>query len=358
MAIHQLIVSAAPGDAATNAAFEIRDLLRRIGPSELFAANIHEGLLHEVRPLDDLLARDSIVDRRDPIVFHGSIGSDAVFDLLWQFDNPLVLVYHNVSPDEYFREYSEDFADLLREGRRRIGQLRDRVVVALADSEFNATELVLMGFERVLVSPLIIDVHRMRSIQPDPVALSQLQALEGPVLLYVGQFLPHKRPEFLLQAFHILSTYLVPGAHLALIGASRLPAYRHRLDELIRELNLPRLHMVGAVPDPILSAYLNRADIFVTASEHEGFCVPLIEAMAFDIPVVARQFAAIPDTIGDAGICLAPEDGPAVFAEAVTELVAVPELGEVLAKRGRERVKDYDSDLARVTLLHNLLEVL
>jgi L-malate glycosyltransferase len=291
MAFHQLIVSAAPGDAATNSAFEIRDLLRRIGPSEIFAANIHEGLAHEVHASSHLLD-PRYVAPDDPLIFHGSIGSREVFDLVWRCENPIVLLYHNVSPERFFREYSPEFADLLRDGRRQIAQLRTRVVLALADSAYNAEELASMGFENVLVSPLIIDVHRLRGITPNPTALAQLEALEGPFLLYVGQFLPHKRPEFLLQAFHILSTYLVPGAHLAFIGASRLPAYRHRLDEFIRELNLPRLHMVGQVPDQILAAYLHRADAFVTASEHEGFCVPLIEAMGFDLPVVARGFAA------------------------------------------------------------------
>ena len=357
MAFHQVIVSAAPADAATNSALEIRDLLRRAGPSEVFAANIHQALAHQVRPLDDLVQAQGPAQARDTLIFHGSIGSPEVFDLLEKLKNPLVLMYHNVSPAHAFQGYSEHFSQLLRDGRRRIAQLRSRFELALAPSAFNAEELRAMGYDDVRVSPLIIDVHRLRSITPDPALLAQLEAMEGPFLLYVGQFLPHKRPDFLLQAFHILSTYLVPGAHLALIGASRVLSYRHQLDELIRGLNLPRLHMVGAVPDEILAAYFHRADTFVTASEHEGFCVPLVEAMAFDVPVVARAFAAIPETVDDAALCIGRQDGPSVFAEAVSELASAPGIREELVERGRRRVRVFDPDLARKTLLRHLLEV-
>lgn len=350
-----MIVSAAPGDAATNSAMEIRSLLRHLGPSELYAAHVHPDLEQDVLRL--VAGSPPPIAPSDIVIFHATIGSREVFDVLWMMPQTLVVYYHNVSPSSAFEQYSPEFATLLRTGRKAIAQLARRTTLALAPSAFNAAELAAMGFRDPRVSPLIVNVERLRAVDPHPLAAEQLAALEGPLLLSVGQFLPHKRPEFLLQAFHVLSTYLVPGAQLALIGASRLPAFRSRLDRYIRELNLSGVHMVGEVPDQVLRAYFERADIFTTASEHEGFCVPLVEAMMFDVPIVARCHGAIPETLAGAGLLVAAEDGPFVYAEALCELVVNASTRARLVEAGRARASQFHPDVARRMLLEHLLDV-
>jgi glycosyltransferase involved in cell wall biosynthesis len=177
------------------------------------------------------------------------------------------------------------------------------------------------------------------------------------MVLFVGQLLPHKKPEFLIEAYYILCTYLMPGAKLMLVGNARLGRYRRALQSLVKELSLPGAVMTGHVSSGELASLYRRASVFATASEHEGFCVPVLEAMSFDVPVLARRFAAIPETVGTAGLLLHPDDPPSVAAEALAVLIEDQALrGEVVA-RGRERVDHFDVDESRAILMEHLLSL-
>src|SRR5262249_16897583 len=157
---------------------------------------------------------------------------------------------------------------------------------------------------------------------------------DGPILVCVAQLMPHKRPDFLVEVMHIAETYLEMRGFLMLVGHHRLERYARAIKEQVRELNLAGVHVVGGVDNADLVAVFRSAAGVVTASEHEGFCLPLIEAMTFDKPVVARACAAIPETVGDAALLLPPGNGPTLFAEAVTELLGQPKLEAELVRRG------------------------
>ena len=359
MRFDQVVVTAAPGDATTGSAFEIRRLLRQVGPSEIFAYHIDPLLHGEVLPLHDFTShnRDGRRGPDDIILFHGSIGAPEVFSFVMARPERIVLVYHNISPVDAFLPYDPEKAGLLESGRRDIARLARRVELALAPSHFNARELVAMGYRDVRVWPLIVDLERMRDVEPDAQTVADLNELDGPLLLSVGQILPHKRPDFLVKAFHILSTYLIPEARLAMVGAPRIETYRRRLWTYIDELNLFRLHRVGHITEEILAAYWRRADAYVTASEHEGFLVTALEAMGFDLPIVARSYGAIPETIGGAGVVLPPEEGPEVFAEAMAEVLTNANLRNQLVERGRRRREDFDAQESRKAFLRYMAEV-
>jgi glycosyltransferase involved in cell wall biosynthesis len=155
----------------------------------------------------------------------------------------------------------------------------------------------------------------------------------------------------------VLTTYSRPDAHLALVGAPRLPRYTASIELLLHELHLPGAWIPGRVSDEELAAYYRRADLFVTASEHEGFCAPLLEAMAFGVPVLARSFAAVPETAGDAAVLLDPDDGPLVMAEAMDEMLGDKALRDDLVARGRRRVQDFNPEASRATVLQHLLDM-
>jgi glycosyltransferase involved in cell wall biosynthesis len=243
-------------------------------------------------------------------------------------------------------------------GRRELAALSRRAVMALAASEFNAEDLRSLGYRNVRVSPLLLDVDRLQALEPNALTVNHFeQMVKGPVVLFVGQLLPHKRPDFLLQAYHALTTYLDPEAHLILVGSPRLPRYTAALELLVRELHLPRAWITGRVGDDELVAFYRRADLFVTASEHEGFCAPLLEAMAFDVPVLARSFAAIPETVQDAALLLAPDDGPLVMAEAMRLALEDDALRAGLVRRGRRRLAHFAPDAARAALVSHLMEL-
>jgi glycosyltransferase involved in cell wall biosynthesis len=184
-----------------------------------------------------------------------------------------------------------------------------------------------------------------------------LEALDGPVLLFVGQLLPHKRPDLLLQAYHVLTTYLLPEAHLVLLGPARNARYGRALMTLVSEMNLHRARIPGWVTTEQVAAYYRQADAFVTMSEHEGVCVPILEAMSFDLPVLARSFGAIPETMGNAGLLLPAEEDPFLIAEALAELLTPDALRSELIGRGRERLTSFGIEIAHAAFLRHLMEL-
>lgn len=359
MQINQLVVSASPGDAITTAALEMRAVLRRIGPSEVYARFIDPALASVVLPLSLYARHRSRAPRpaADLLVFHASIGQPDVLAFLRERPERLVLVYHNISPASAFLPYDPAFAGLLEGGRRELEHLRDRTTMALGVSEYNAAELEALGFRDVRVAPLVVDVRALVGLEPDPGTANHLTTqVEGGVVLFVGQLLPHKRPDLLLKAFHLLCTYTRPDAHLILVGAARLDRYRASLQLFAQELNL-RAWLTGPVTAAQLAAFYRRADVFATASEHEGFCVPLIEAMAFGVPIVARSHGAIPETLGASGLLLPPDDDPVLLAEALACVLDRPQVRRDLVARGARRLAAFDPDEARATLLGHLLDV-
>lgn len=356
--MHQVLVSASPGDAVTTSALELQSLLSLVGPSRIYARYYAPELAGRVLPISEYRQRPD-QDRDDLLVFHASIGDDDVAAFMAERTERLVVVYHNISPAEPFRPFDPGFADLLDSGRAQLAALRDRTTLALADSEFNARELEALGFADVRVSPLVVDLAALLATEPDPATEHHLtNVIEGPVFVYVGQLLPHKRPDLLLQAFYVLTTFLLPEAKVILVGPSRLKRYQQIVQHFVRELGLaPSAWLTGYVTTGQLAAFYRRADVFVTASEHEGFCVPLLEAMAFDLPVVARSRAAVPETLGDAGLLLPPEDDPVLMAEAMAAVATDGALARELTGRGRRRLDRFDPERAGAAMLGHVLSV-
>ncbi|HVM05961.1 MAG TPA: glycosyltransferase [Acidimicrobiales bacterium] len=361
--VHQVVVSASAGDAVTNEALAMRSALRTlgaVGECEIFARYHEPALAGEVVPLDEYARRSppTAAAGEDVLVVHASIGEPAVAEFLAGRPERIVVVYHNISPSESFRPYDPAFADLLDGGRRELAELRPRVAMALADSAFNAADLESMGYHDVRVSPLVVDAAALTRIEPDPGTAHHLaEVVEGPVLLHVGQLLPHKRPDLLVQAYHVLTTYLEPEVRLVLVGPGRLPRYRAAVQHYVHELSLPGAWLAGPVSDAALAAFYRRADVFVTASGHEGFCVPVLEAMAFGVPVVARACGAIPETAGDAALLLPPGDDPVLLAEALATLLDDADLRASLAARGRERLDDFDPARSAAVFLGHVAEL-
>lgn len=347
-------MAAAPGDAITNQALELRRVLRLAGTrSKVFARYIDPSLAGVVEPLDRYPAvagADGAV-----LLYHASIGEPEVTRFLHERPERLAVLYHNMSPAEPFLPYDPGFAARLAEGRRELASLVPRVSRALAVSAFNATDLTGLGYRDVGVAPLIVDLNPLLTAVPHAETVEWQSEVPGPVLLFVGQLLPHKQPDALLRAYHALVTYLLPEAHLFLIGAPRLPRYKECLQLFIQELNLTRC---GIIKSPVsieeLAAYYRRADGFVTLSGHEGFCVPLLEAMAFGKPILARAAAGVPDTLGGAGLLIGPDDGTLVAAEAMYEILTNTALRDDLVARGKRRLADFRPERAREILLGHL----
>jgi L-malate glycosyltransferase len=315
--IHQLVVSASPRDAVTNSALEIRSLLRQHGPSEVFALNRHHEVAHEIHDADAYV--DFLPQEKDPFtLIHLSMGDERFLPFVQSLPGQFILSYHNLTPAKYFAAWDPSTARKLEEGTVYLERLRGRTSVALADSEFNATDLRASGYECVTVGGLILGREALLDLAP----ASIVAPTRGPVILSVGQLYPHKRPDVLIAAFHELVTWQRPDAHLVLAGAARLRTYADAVERYISRLGLgPRVTVTGSITDAELAAWYRRADLFVVASEHEGFCVPLVEAMLFEVPIVGRANGAVAETTLDAGVVLRGDASPTVMAEVMREVL-------------------------------------
>ena len=353
--VHQILAAASPGDAITNAALEYRNVLRRVGPSEVFARYIAPSSAGDVRPLSDYRSCGS----QGVLVYHASIGEPTVEAFLRSRHEPLVLVYHNITPAKYFEGLDDKFAELLVLGRAELEEMRPRVARAIAVSHFNAAELDAIGYKDVRVIPPVVDPSRLVRTTPDPATAKWLdRTFPEPMLLFVGQLLPHKRPDLLVKAMHVAATYLGVQVTMLLVGQNRYARYADAISAQIRELNIHYVHVMGSVGDEVLAAMFRRSVAFVTASEHEGFCVPLLEAMAFDVPVVARSCAAIPETVGDAGLLLPAWSGAELIGEAIARVVDDADLRADLVGRGRRRLGELTATDASTAMLETIGELI
>jgi glycosyltransferase involved in cell wall biosynthesis len=298
-AVHQLLPDAVTGDAITNHALSIRDHLRASGfASDIFAKRVEAEVAHEARPFNNS-EDDSQIDAGAGLIYHHSIGSEVTAAAV-AHAGAKCLVYHNVTPAEFFTPHRPGFAWLLEAGRASLRRLARHFPCSVGDSAFNAAELAAAGFDAPGVLPIIVGPDKW-NIEADESLMRDLQ--DGRTnLLFVGRSAPNKRQDALVEIF---AEYLKldPAARLILAGEARASdPYSRELTREIERRGLTRSVIVtGKITDAALLAYYRTAHLYLSASEHEGFGVPLVEAMWFDVPVLARRGTAVTETLGGAG---------------------------------------------------------
>jgi L-malate glycosyltransferase len=300
-AIHQIMTGFLYGDALGNQAAHIRELLRSWGYRSQVYAQYRDHRLEDPG-LDYRRYRD---DPDDVILFHYSIGSP-VTGFVRSLSAQIVPYYHNVTPAGFLRGYNEPLADYLEQGRRELATFKD-AALAVAVSEYNRLEMLEAGFEHVEVVPCFLTFDALRA-SADSSAGQAVTARydDGAVnLLFVGRLVPNKRQDDLIRAFSAYHNLITPHSRLLLVGSEvNAPGYRLELEAMAGARNLTEhVHVVGAVgPGQGFGGYYRAADLFLCLSEHEGFGIPLIEAMAFDLPVIAYRSTGVPDTLGGSGV--------------------------------------------------------
>jgi glycosyltransferase involved in cell wall biosynthesis len=337
--VHQFHPVLAPGDAMSNHVFALQERLRGWGhEAHAYAVEAKPGAT-DVLPYRRLF-RD--VGPDDLVLLHFSMGNE-VFTQLAKLRARKVLVYHNITPAEFFRGINAHAATYARLGRRQLIDLAPAMDLAIGVSEFNQRELDAAGYARTAHVPILID-WRAYDQAPDDAVLARWDHLR-PLLLFVGRVSPHKRQDDLIRMLAYYRACVDPDARLVLVGGYRdQPQYHARLTELVTALHLePAVTFAGAVSAAELVAYFRSASAFVSLSEHEGFGVPLLEAMRFDVPVIAYDAAAVGETVGGAGVLLQDRD-LAQAAEAVGLVLERRELRERLVAAGRERLEAFDPD--------------
>lgn len=338
-AIHQIVAGYANGDAISNEARVLRELFRQWG----YAANIyseHKRILPELRgDARDLAASRGDFHPADVVLLHLSIGSD-VNDIFPDLPGRKAILYHNITPPEYFRGVQEQTAHLLARGRQQARALAGTSEVVMADSRFNAEEIAAMGHRDPKVLPLVLDFSRLRAPADRRILRQYRDGLTN--VLFVGRCVPNKRIEDLLNAFYYFQRYVQPASRFIHVGSyAGMEQYHALLLTRARELQLKNVELVGSVRQEELNAFYQVAKVFLCLSEHEGFCIPLIEAMVHDVPVAAYAAGAVPETLAGTGV-LFREKRFDLIAETLGRMCEDEALRKALLRAQRERLARYE----------------
>ena len=300
MQVHQMVASLSYGDAISNEALRIQDLLRSRGyESEIFAESVHSAMKNKGHPLWDY---QRISSPDNVLILHFSIGA-GVSAFAHQLPDRIMLIYHNITPARWFAPYQPKLARLCYQGRRELAAFTERTELALGVSEFNRQELDAIGFHPTGVLPLMLDPAQL-AIPPSPVVRGMFDD-DKTNFLFVGRVIPNKKFEDLIKVFYFYQKFVEPRSRLLLVGEYRgFERYFDALSRLVDQLELEDVVFTGHVDTNDLAAYYQVADIFLSLSEHEGFCAPLLEAFRFGIPVMAFDAGAVPDTMDGAGVLI------------------------------------------------------
>ena len=253
--------------------------------------------------------------------------------------------YHNITPAALLRDWEPNVGYEVALGRTQLARLAPQSRFAVADSAFNESELHALGYERHRRGAAPHRHAPRRATSPTPALMADLArrkaATGGADLLFVGKISPHKAPHDLVKMLAVLRRLYDPAARLHLVGSPLGETYEPALRAFIDELGLDdAVYFAGSVSGAELEAYLQSADVFVCASDHEGFCVPLAEAMGHGVPIVAYGVTAVPETVGGAGLVL-PDKSPLPFASAVARVLSDQALRHHLSAAGRARAAGF-----------------
>jgi glycosyltransferase involved in cell wall biosynthesis len=347
MIVNQWVPAAHRGDAIGDSARRMRDMLREAGhSSELFALTIDDDLRGEVIPFEDPASRAG-----DVTIFHFALPSPMT-EAFAALGGARVLQYHNITPARFFAPYDAGLFRLAALGRRELATLVGHVDLALGDSEFNRRELEETGFSPTGVLPIAVNTERITGAPRRPALEKTLG--DGLVnILFVGRIVPNKRIEDHIRLAEMYKRYIDNYYRFIFVGRyDGLPRYYAQVQALIAEFDMlpDRFWFTGPVPDEDLAAYYRWADVYVSLSEHEGFCVPLVEAMAADVPVLAYSAGAVPETLGGAGMLFAPKDLE-FAAEMIGTLVYDHPVRERIIEGQRRRVRDFAAPHVKARLM-------
>jgi glycosyltransferase involved in cell wall biosynthesis len=298
MQVHQVLATLGYGDAIGHEVLGIQRVLRRAGcESDIFVQTADrrvDPFTRDCRELTDVSRPDNI------LIHHFSIGSRAS-RIAYALPDRMILIYHNITPPQYFVDVHKLLAELCFKGRRELGAYPARCDLALGDSEFNRQELETLGFAPTGVLPVVPDFSHLERL-PNRLLARQFDD-EWTNILFVGRVIPNKRFDDLIRIFDAYKRTFNPRSRLLLVGSySGFEQYHATLHQLVATLRTPDVYFTGHISDEELIAVYEVADLFLCASEHEGFCVPLLESFFMQVPVLAYAATAVPATMDGGGI--------------------------------------------------------
>jgi L-malate glycosyltransferase len=330
-AIHQVVGKSSPGYSVSDYALALQKALQSWGyQSLIYAAEVDASLKDRVRPLHSYRPKTN-----DLLILHYALANE-VTDWAKNQNVPLILSYHNVTPPHFFTGVGGTIQRASKRGRAELQQFQPKTRLALADSHFNAQDLWAAGYKNVQTVPLLIP-NSLQQVVPD----ATVSGGNGTNLLFVGRIAPNKRCEDIIKILHQYRQ-IEAKAHLFLVGARRyLPAYADWLAQFVAQLGLnDAVTFTGHVSREALAAYYRIADVYISMSEHEGFGIPLVESMRFDLPIIAYNSTAVPEVLGGSGV-LIQQKRYDVIAEIIYQIQIDKQLRQEIIKQQQKQAATF-----------------
>ena len=349
MRVVQVLPTYAFGDAVGNDVTTIRKILQSIGADEcVYAETVDKRVA--TKGVHDF-EKDSLesLSPDDVLIYHSAIFFNQL-SCIGRARCKKVMIYHNVTPADFYTAYDLASYAACRTGVDQVKSSKGMFDYVLADSSFNREDLRSYGYRCPIdVLPILIPYEDYRR-EPSQDVINRWRGTPGHNIVFVGRVAPNKCFEDVIAAFALYRRHYDPEAKLILVGSTGISRYRDRLDAYVEALGVEGVTFTGHVPFADILAYYTIADAFVCMSEHEGFCVPLVEAMLFDVPVVAYDACAVPDTLGAGGLLL-EEKNPLLAAGAIDRVVSDGALRERILAGQREQLERFSYDRVRSEFL-------
>lgn len=351
MKVIQVLPTLAYGDAVGNNTVAIRNNLKKLGyETMIYAQNIDPRYLEAgiVKPIQML----EPCYPEDVIIYHLSIGCK-LNRYISRVPGRKIMIYHNVTPPEFFEGYSPALVANCRKGRDDILYMYNKFDYAIADSNYNGQELKDAGYTcEVETVPILIQFEDYDK-EPDAEIIKKYS--DGRTnILFTGRVAPNKKQEDVIEAFAYYKKYYDPTARLFIVGGyTGMEEYYNKLQELIDRLGVEDVIFSNHIPFNQILSYYHVADLFLCMSEHEGFCVPLVEAMYFDVPIVAYDSSAVGETLGEGGILL-KDKNPVETAAVMNKVIKDNKLREIISRNQKARLCDFSREVVEKKLMDKI----
>lgn len=351
--VDQFHTAVSTGASVGSVMLNLQQMLRSMGYiSDLFCEHLPTHFEGQTKPMQQYL---SAASSDDVILLHYSLNySQVVMDWLRQIPARKVLVYHNITPHTYFLGINPVFLEAAHAGRQRLSEIATQIDVAWGFSEFNCQELESLNFADVRILPIIFNPDQA-PVRPDR---KVLQARGDVNILTVGRISPNKCLEDVILTFYYIKQQVSPSARLTIVGAGQgMEPYVTFLQTLVQRLQLSDVEFTGHVSAAQLAAHYQNANIYLSMSAHEGFGIPLLEAMQAGVPVIAYKAGAVPETMGDSGV-MVTQKSHAAIAELIGVILEDSDLRKTLVQRQHDQLRNFSPDTIRPILAERLKTVI
>ena len=351
--IVQLVSSLNFGDAVGNEVIAYKKMFEEAGyTTQIFAETIHKkipaGVAYPMRFMPKL-------SEKDIIIYHFS-SQCGLFEYVKSTEAKVVLRYHNITPPAFFKGYDENAEKATTIGLKQVAELKKYVDYCLPVSEFNKLDLLRMGYTcEMQVVPILV---RFEDYEQEPSKSVIDKYSDGRTnILFVGRMAPNKKVEDVISSFHYYKKNFDAGARLFLVGSyNEADKYYKVLKKSIAKLGVKDVIFPGHIPFTDILAYYRIADVFLCLSEHEGFCVPLVEAMYFEVPIVAYRSCAVPDTMGEE-LVLLDDKSDNIVARHVDSIVRNEKIRNRLTELQNQRLLFFKSNEIKESVLQTIKEI-